>query len=86
LRSVLYIKDDPKTCVRFSIPCYRPNLFYDVVQDNTNGVSVPHLKKFIDEYLTEENLSLGVSILFLQYIRFNTNTLSFSQTQKDLLD
>ncbi|XP_060858504.1 ATP-dependent DNA helicase Q5-like isoform X1 [Metopolophium dirhodum] len=59
LRRVLYIKDDPKTCVRFSIPCYRPNLFYDVVQDNTNGVSVPHLKIFIDKYLTEEIVSLG---------------------------
>jgi len=86
LRRVLYIKDDPKTCVRFSIPCYRPNLFYDVVQDNTNGISVPHLKIFIDKYLTEEIVSLGVSILFLQYTRFNTNTLSFSQTQKNLLD
>ena len=66
LKSVLYIEDDPKTCVRFSIPCFRPNLFYDVVQDNTNGVSVPHLKIFIDKYLTEENVSLEVSILFLQ--------------------
>lgn len=68
----MHIEDDPKTCIRFSIPCYRPNLFYDVIQDNINGVSVPHLKNFIDKYLAEGNVNLGVSILFLQYACFNT--------------
>ncbi|KAL5237850.1 hypothetical protein ACI65C_005260 [Semiaphis heraclei] len=59
LRRVLCIKDDPKISIRFSIPCYRPNLFYDVVQDDIHGVSVHHLKIFIDNYLTEENVNPG---------------------------
>lgn len=72
MRRVLYIKDDPKISIRFSIPCYRPNLFYDVVQDDINGVSVSHLKIFIDNYLTEINMNPGVSILFLQFTYFLT--------------
>lgn len=61
MKKVLHIKDDPKTSIRFSIPCHRPNLFYDVIQDNINGVSIPHLKTFINKYLTEENVNHGVS-------------------------
>ncbi|XP_022173123.1 ATP-dependent DNA helicase Q5-like isoform X2 [Myzus persicae] len=57
MRRALHMKKDLKTSIRFSIPCHRPNLFYDVVQDNINGVSVPHLKSFIDKYLTEENMN-----------------------------
>jgi len=32
---------------RFATSCYRPNIHYDVIHDNTNRMSCEHLKKFI---------------------------------------
>ncbi|XP_060844816.1 ATP-dependent DNA helicase Q5-like [Rhopalosiphum padi] len=56
LRRVLYIKDDPTSSFRFSIPSYRRNIFYDVALDDIIGISVPHLTKFLDRYLNGKDV------------------------------
>lgn len=38
----------------FSTPCFRSNLFYDVVFDDTIGNSYQHLKEFIDQCFCDD--------------------------------
>lgn len=47
---------------KFTTPCFRPNLFYDVIYDDAIGNSYEHLKKFIDECLHVDSNCLENSI------------------------
>jgi len=49
---------------RFATSCYRPNIYYDVIHDNTNGQSYVHLKKFIKKCLEEGNKNKPVNIFY----------------------
>lgn len=44
---------------RFSNPCFRPNLFYDVIFDDVIENSYNHLIEFIDQCLMEENVNIN---------------------------
>ncbi|XP_025198080.1 ATP-dependent DNA helicase Q5-like [Melanaphis sacchari] len=59
LRRVLYIRDDPTCFIKFSIPVFRPNIYYDVIQDDIFGISIPHLTKYLEEYLNGDNIYRG---------------------------
>lgn len=39
---------------KFSTPCFRSNLYYDVVFDDAIGNSYQHLKEFIDQCLSDD--------------------------------
>lgn len=43
---------------KFTTPCFRSNLFYDVIFDDIIGNSYQHLKEFIDQCLFEETETL----------------------------
>ncbi|KAF0760101.1 ATP-dependent DNA helicase Q5-like [Aphis craccivora] len=56
LKRVLYIKESPTSFLRFSIPCYRQNIYYDVAYDDIIGISVPHLTKYLERYLNGDDV------------------------------
>lgn len=49
---------------KFSTPCFRSNLYYDVIYDDAIGNSYQHLKEFIDHCLCDDLdcLENGVNI------------------------
>lgn len=49
--SVLCLKNPVSS---FSTPCFRSNLFYDVIFDDSIGNSYQHLKEFIDQCLCDD--------------------------------
>lgn len=58
---------------KFSTSCFRSNLFYDVIFDNTIVDSYQHLKDFIDQCLCndvnlENNVDLNSVICFIKFI------------------
>lgn len=40
------------------MPCFRSNLFYDIIYDESIGKTYEHLKKFIDQCLCDDINSL----------------------------
>lgn len=63
------MKEGPTSFLRFSIPCYRQNIYYDVAFDDIIGISVPHLTNYLERYLNGEDVHCTVSI-FIHYIKY----------------
>lgn len=59
------MKEGPMSFLRFSIPCYRQNIYYDVAYDDIIGISVPHLTTYLEKYLNGDDVHRTVSILFI---------------------
>lgn len=43
---------------KFSMPCFRSNLYYDVIFEDAIGNNYQHLKEFIDQCLCDDFTSI----------------------------
>lgn len=66
--TVLYLKTPVS---KFSTPCFRSNLFYDVVFDDIIGNSYQHLKEFIDQCLCDDINCLNDNVNLKSVIHLN---------------